>query len=125
LGRRNEVDKMVIKVRIVDVYNISGIGAVPVGVVTEGTFRMGMTLNINGKVMTVKTIEMNHRGVMEANVNDKIGFSLENGDVDSLNSVRGTEVQFEGEGIKVNQKKGQNPTKPKGFFGELFSRFKN
>ena len=116
---------MVIKVRIVDVYNISGIGAVPVGVVTEGTFRMGMTLNINGKVMTVKTIEMNHRGVMEANVNDKIGFSLENGDVDSLNSVRGTEVQFEGEGIKVNQKKGQNPTKPKGFFGELFSRFKN
>jgi len=87
------------KVKIIDVYNIAGIGCVPVGKVTEGTLRVGMTANINGKVMFLKTIEMNHRKVKEANVNDNIGFSLQNGDIDSLNSVRGTEVQFEGEGI--------------------------
>lgn len=58
---------------IQDVYNITGIGVVPVGEVKQGTLKTGMQAVVNGKTVTVKTIEMHHEQLEEAHEGDNIG----------------------------------------------------
>ena len=82
---------------IQDVYTITGIGIVPVGQVKSGVFRVGMKSNIGGKVMEVKSIEMHHQQLTEANVGDNIGFNLKNGDKNLIQAVCRTEVEFSDE----------------------------
>lgn len=111
---------------IQDVYRITGIGIIPVGNVKEGILRIGMKLNIDRKIMAVKSIEMRHQQVQEAHAGDNIGFVLENGDYDLLKKVARTNVNFYGEGvIKAQVTEKPEPTHPKGVFGELASFVKN
>ena len=110
------------KVFIQDVYNITGIGVVPVGQVKEGILKLGMKLNIGGTIMTVKTIEMHHNQLQEAKPGDNIGFSLQGGDKNLVQSVAQTVVTLSDEGV-ANQPRStpqvQQATKPEGAFGFL------
>jgi translation elongation factor EF-1alpha len=82
------------KIIIQDVYSITGIGVVPVGNVTQGTFRIGMKCNINGTILTVKTIEMHHQQLKEVGAGSNIGFSLGSSDKNLLESVKNQELEF-------------------------------
>jgi len=65
-----------------DVYNITGIGVVPVGRVETGIMKVGDKVAIvparegNGVKGEVKTIEMHHEQIQEAVPGDNIGFSV-------------------------------------------------
>jgi translation elongation factor EF-Tu-like GTPase len=61
---------------IQDVYNITGIGPIPVGKVEDGVLRVGMKTTIQGKTFEVKTLEMHHEQVQEAKVGDSVGMSI-------------------------------------------------
>ena len=47
--------------RVVDVFNIAGIGVIPVGEVMSGQLSRGMKANLNGKIVEIKSMEMNHQ----------------------------------------------------------------
>jgi|TARA_B100002003_G_C14088467_1_gene523570 elongation factor 1-alpha len=65
-----------------DVYNITGIGLVPVGRVETGVMKVGQKVSIvpgregKGVVAEVKTIEMHHEQFQTAEPGDNIGFNL-------------------------------------------------
>ncbi|MBI4147895.1 translation elongation factor EF-1 subunit alpha [Candidatus Woesearchaeota archaeon] len=65
-----------------DVYNIQGIGVVPVGRVETGVMKVGDKVIVvparEGKGITgeVKTIEMHHEAVQEAEPGDNVGFNV-------------------------------------------------
>jgi len=65
-----------------DVYNITGIGVVPVGRVETGVMKVGDKVVImpgregNGVKGEVKTIEMHHEAVQMAEPGDNVGFSV-------------------------------------------------
>jgi len=71
-----------LRLPIQDVYNISGIGVVPVGRVETGTMKVGDKIVVvparEGKGVTgeVKSIEMHHEQIKEAIPGDNIGFSV-------------------------------------------------
>jgi len=71
-----------LRVPIQDVYNITGIGVVPVGRVETGVMKVGDKIVVvparegNGVTGEVKTIEMHHEQVQEAIPGDNIGFSV-------------------------------------------------
>jgi len=65
-----------------DVYNITGIGVVPVGRVETGIMKVGQKVIIvparEGKGITgeVKSIEMHHEGMQQAEPGDNVGFNI-------------------------------------------------
>ncbi len=65
-----------------DVYNITGIGVVPVGRVETGVMKVGDKIVItpgregNGVAGEVKTIEMHHEQIQMAEPGDNVGFSV-------------------------------------------------
>ncbi len=71
-----------LRLPIQDVYNITGIGVVPVGRVETGVMKVGDKVIIvpgrEGKGVTgeVKTIEMHHEQMKEAEPGDNIGFNV-------------------------------------------------
>ena len=71
-----------LRLPIQDVYNITGIGVVPVGRVETGIMKVGDKVIITpareGKGVTgeVKTIEMHHEQVTQAEPGDNIGFNV-------------------------------------------------
>ena len=71
-----------LRLPIQDVYNITGIGVVPVGRVETGKMKIGDKVIVvparEGKGVTgeVKTIEMHHEQVNEAEPGDNIGFNV-------------------------------------------------
>ncbi len=71
-----------LRVPLQDVYNITGIGVVPVGKVETGVMKIGDKVIVvpgregNGVVGEVKSIEMHHEQVTEAIPGDNIGFSV-------------------------------------------------
>ena len=69
------------------VYNITGIGPIPVGNVKSGTLKIGMKLNVNGVVREVKGIEMHHQKIQEAHVGDNVGISFVAANYDTLQNV--------------------------------------
>ena len=77
LGPSMNPEGLFASVQLMAVYNIIGVGVVPVGLVLEGTLMPGMKCNVNGKNASVKTIEMNHERINAAKQGDKIGFCLE------------------------------------------------
>ena len=109
---------------IQNVYKITGIGVIPVGTVKSGTLKVGMKMNINGKEMTIKTIEMHHQQFREAVSGDNVGLSLKNGDYSALKSVVGTEVVLsEGSQIESKITQAPEPIHPVGFFDSLKRMF--
>ncbi|HLD15169.1 MAG TPA: translation elongation factor EF-1 subunit alpha [Candidatus Nanoarchaeia archaeon] len=71
-----------LRLPIQDVYNITGIGVVPVGRVETGIMKVGDKVVIvparegKGIKAEVKTIEMHHEQVTEAIAGDNVGFNL-------------------------------------------------
>ena len=71
-----------LRLPIQDVYNITGIGVVPVGKVETGIMKIGDKVIVvpgregTGVTGEVKTIEMHHEQVKEAIPGDNIGFSV-------------------------------------------------
>ena len=67
-----------LRLPIQDVYNIKGVGTVPVGRVETGILKPGETLIFmpSGKSGEVKTIEMHHEQLLQALPGDNIGFNV-------------------------------------------------
>jgi elongation factor 1-alpha len=71
-----------LRLPIQDVYNITGIGVVPVGRVETGIMKIGDKVTIvparegTGVSGEVKTIEMHHEQIQQAEPGDNIGFSV-------------------------------------------------
>jgi len=63
-----------------DVYKIGGIGTVPVGRVETGVIKPGMVVNFAPCNLTteVKSVEMHHTALPEANPGDNVGFNVKN-----------------------------------------------
>merc|ERR1712087_994182 len=63
-----------------DVYKISGIGTVPVGRVETGVIKPNMTVCFGplGTSTEVKSVEMHHEQVAEAEPGDNVGFNVKN-----------------------------------------------
>jgi len=110
-------------ITIKKVYNIPGIGIVLVGDVKSGVLKDKMISNIDGKTVTIMTIEKNRKKVDEANVGDNVGLSLSGGEYNKLKKMKGLDITF----IEGNPDVGKNPQKsnpnhPSGFLGKLFRR---
>jgi len=69
-----------------DVYKIGGIGTVPVGRVETGQIKPGMVVNFapTGPTTEVKSVEMHHEALTEANPGDNVGFNVKNVSVKDL-----------------------------------------
>lgn len=67
-----------LRIPIQSVYSIKGVGTVPVGRVETGVLKVGDTLVIMpaGAKGEVKSIEMHHQPLQQANPGDNIGFAL-------------------------------------------------
>ena len=71
-----------LRLPIQDVYNITGIGVVPVGRVETGVMKVGDKVTVvpgrEGKGITgeVKTIEMHHEQMQQAEPGDNVGFNV-------------------------------------------------
>ncbi len=67
-----------LRLPIQDVYNIKGVGTVPVGRVETGILKPGESLIFmpSGVVGEVKTIEMHHEAMVQAGPGDNIGFNV-------------------------------------------------
>jgi len=63
-----------------DVYKIGGIGTVPVGRVETGTIKAGMIVTFAPVNLTteVKSVEMHHTALEEAQPGDNVGFNVKN-----------------------------------------------
>jgi elongation factor 1-alpha len=63
-----------------DVYKIGGIGTVPVGRVETGVLKPGMVVNFAPSTVTteVKSVEMHHESLAQANPGDNVGFNVKN-----------------------------------------------
>jgi len=69
---------LALRLPLQDVYKIGGIGTVPVGRVETGVLRPGMVVTFApGNVSTeVKSVEMHHEALTEANPGDNVGFNV-------------------------------------------------
>ncbi len=67
-----------LRLPVQDVYSITGIGTVPVGRVETGKLKVGekVVFMPSGKSGEVKSIEMHHEAVAEAEPGDNIGFNV-------------------------------------------------
>ena len=63
-----------------DVYKIGGIGTVPVGRVETGILKPGMVVTFapTGLTTEVKSIEMHHTALEQAQPGDNVGFNVKN-----------------------------------------------
>jgi len=80
-----------LRLPIQDVYTITGIGTVPVGRVETGKLKVGEKIIFmpGGKTGEVKSIEMHHEAVQEAQPGDNVGFNVRGID---KNDIRRGEV---------------------------------
>jgi len=76
------LDDMPLRLPVQDVYNITGVGAVPVGRIETGMVKNGDKIVIvpsrryGGVVGEVRSIEMHHEMVEVAHVGDNVGFNV-------------------------------------------------
>jgi len=76
---KRPVDKP-LRLPLQDVYKISGIGTVPVGRVETGLLKPGMVVTFapHGLTTEVKSVEMHHETLSEAQPGDNVGFNCKN-----------------------------------------------
>ena len=70
--------------KVIDIFNIKGVGVIPVGEVMSGQLSQGMKANLNGKIVEIESIEMNHKQLSIASVGNEIGMSLKGASKDDL-----------------------------------------
>jgi len=82
---KRPVDKP-LRLPLQDVYKIGGIGTVPVGRVETGVLKPGITafFGPTGITTEVKSVEMHHESVAEAQPGDNVGFNVKNVSVKDL-----------------------------------------
>merc|ERR1719429_949415 len=97
-----------------DVYNIGGIGTVPVGRAETGIIKPGMVVTFAPNMLTteVKSVEMHHESLPEAVPGDNVGFNVKNVSVkdikrgyvasDSKNNPAGAAQNFTAQVIVLN-----------------------
>jgi elongation factor 1-alpha len=70
--------KLPLRLPVQDVYSITGIGTVPVGRVETGVMKVGDTVTFEpaGVSGEVKTIEMHHETISQAEPGDNVGFNV-------------------------------------------------
>ena len=106
-------------VQIENVFKITGIGTVVVGLVKEGILKVGMKADIQGKVSEVKSIEKDHKQLKEANQGDSIGINLYKADPNVLKLMKGQTLSFYDRMFQTPE-----PIHPKGTFSFLKKIFK-
>jgi len=76
---KRPVDKA-LRLPLQDVYKIGGIGTVPVGRVETGVIKPGMVVTFAPTMLSteVKSVEMHHESMPEANPGDNVGFNVKN-----------------------------------------------
>ena len=76
---KRPVDKP-LRLPLQDVYKIGGIGTVPVGRVETGVLKPGMVVSFAPSTVTteVKSVEMHHESLAQANPGDNVGFNVKN-----------------------------------------------
>jgi elongation factor 1-alpha len=76
---KRPVDKP-LRIPLQDVYKIPGIGTVPVGRVETGVLKPGAIVTFAPAAVTteVKSVEMHHTALLEANPGDNVGFNVKN-----------------------------------------------
>merc|ERR1712124_77264 len=76
---KRPVDKP-LRLPLQDVYKIGGIGTVPVGRVETGLIKPGMVVTFapNGVTTEVKSVEMHHTAMPQAEPGDNVGFNVKN-----------------------------------------------
>merc|ERR1712097_125022 len=76
---KRPVDKP-LRLPLQDVYKIGGIGTVPVGRVETGILKPGMVVTFAPPMVSteVKSVEMHHEMLPEANPGDNVGFNVKN-----------------------------------------------
>jgi len=69
-----------LRIPLQDVYKIAGIGTVPVGRVETGVLKPGAIVTFAPANVTteVKSVEMHHTALLEANPGDNVGFNVKN-----------------------------------------------
>jgi len=69
-----------LRIPLQDVYKIAGIGTVPVGRVETGVLKPGAIVTFAPTNVTteVKSVEMHHTALLEANPGDNVGFNVKN-----------------------------------------------
>jgi elongation factor 1-alpha len=69
-----------LRIPLQDVYKIAGIGTVPVGRVETGVLKPGAVVTFAPANVTteVKSVEMHHTALLEANPGDNVGFNVKN-----------------------------------------------
>merc|ERR1711997_84554 len=79
LPPQRPVDKA-LRLPLQDVYKIGGIGTVPVGRVETGKIKPGMVVTFAPANITteVKSVEMHHESIAQANPGDNVGFNIKN-----------------------------------------------
>lgn len=93
LKERQKPTDLPLRLPIQDVYSITGIGVVPVGKVETGVMKVGQKVIImpgragTGATGEVKTIEMHHEQMQEAEPGDNVGFNLRG--IDKKDITRG------------------------------------
>ena len=80
------VDKP-LRIPVQDVYNIKGVGAIPVGRVETGTVKTGEQVIVmpSGKTGEMKSMEEHHQQLTEARPGNNIGFSIRGLGADDIN----------------------------------------
>jgi len=82
LKERQKPTNLALRLPIQDVYNITGIGVVPVGKIETGIMKVGQKVVFmpgrtgKGVPGEVKTIEMHHEQLQEAEPGDNVGFNV-------------------------------------------------
>src|SRR5574341_11259 len=82
LKERQKPTNLALRLPIQDVYNITGIGVVPVGKIETGIMKVGQKVIVmpgrsgTGITGEVKTIEMHHEQIQEAEPGDNVGFNV-------------------------------------------------
>jgi len=71
---------LALRLPLQDVYKIGGIGTVPVGRVETGVLKPGMVVTFapNGVTTEVKSVEMHHEQLAQAEPGDNVGFNVKN-----------------------------------------------
>lgn len=110
------------KVLVENIFASEGHGSIIRGKVTDGTLTIGMKYIINGKTITIKSLEMGHSQTKRVKTDEKFQAIIQNGDYELLKPILKTEVIFFDEGY--NLEKDLSTEGKKSILGSVKSIFK-
>lgn len=110
------------KVLVENIFASVGHGSIIRGKVTDGTLTIGMKYQINGKTITIKSLEMGHSQTKRVKTDEKFQAVISGGDYELLKPILKTEVEFFDTGYNIE--KDLNAEPKKSVFGNIKSIFK-